>query len=107
LLSSGEDQISSLSFAACNDLVALKQTFGVDTTSTVALQKSNLIAAGLTIVNNHTAGLASSDSSINQQVLAALSTMINDPSYASASVTQVFVGICTGASTFGIGMRGF
>jgi hypothetical protein len=103
--SSGEGQIALLAFAGCNDTDP--GVFGVDITSTVAKQNANLINAGVQFVNNHTGNLAQAGGPFNAQVQAAFQTLINDPSFSGASVHTVFIGICTAANTFGVGMRGF
>jgi hypothetical protein len=102
--STGANQVSLLAFAGCNDINP--SDWGVDTSSTVANQTTNLINAGVKFVDNHTGGLGS-NSAFNSQVKAAFQALISDPAYSGASVNQVFIGICTAANTFGVGMKGY
>jgi hypothetical protein len=102
--SSGADQFSLLAFAGCNDIAP--SSFGVNAADTVANQTSNLIQAGVLLVNNHVGGLAST-TAFQSQVQAVFQTLINDPSNSHSTTQQLFAQVCTAANTFGLGMKGF
>jgi len=93
-----------MAFAGCNDVKP--SDWGVTVSSTVSAQTTNLINAGINMLNNHVGGLAS-NSAFQPQVAAVFQTLLSDPAYASGTVQQAFLGICTAAQTFGVGMKGF
>jgi hypothetical protein len=101
----GFDQIPLIVYSACYDANA--STFGVNTAATPATATPTLIAAGVTMVNAHLGNLAASGTTLNTQVTAVFTTLVNNDIAAGATTKQIFVSVCTTANTFGIDMTGF
>ena len=103
----GAGAIPLLAYAACNDAKA--SAYGVTTSGTVAAQTANLVNAGLTIVNQCTAGLAASGTSLNSQVASIFTTLITSNAAASPAATtaQDFISVCTAATSFCVSMMSF
>lgn len=122
----GAGAVSLLAFAACNDVTP--GAYGVTGTLTSgvasAAQSSQIVAAGLTIVNQCTAGLAASGSSLNTSVSQYFSDLVaadsgtapadassyNPPLVAASPAgtpSQSFISVCTAAVSFCVGMMSF
>jgi hypothetical protein len=105
----GPDQNFLIAYSACADAAVgpnLSSKYGIIAGGTVVANKAKLIAAGMQILNQHTAGLAGSGST-SGAVTAAL-TAIEKASETNASDAQMaFVTMCTAASTAGSTMMGF
>jgi hypothetical protein len=94
-----------LAYAACNDVKAT--SYGVTTTSSIATETTLLVAAGLTIVNQCTAGLAASGTTLNPQVSSIFSTLVSQDSTSGATTAQAFISVCTAATSFCVSMLSF
>jgi hypothetical protein len=118
----GGDAVPLMSFAACNDVKPA--SYGVTTTGTVAAQATNIVNAGLTIVNQCTAGLAATGTALNTSVTklftdlttansgtvptdAATYTPALVAASPAATTTQAFIAVCTAATTFCTSMLSF
>ena len=119
---SGAGAVPLLSFAACNDVKPA--SYGVTTTGTLATQSAAIVAAGLTIVNQCTAGLAAAGTTLNTSVTQYFTdlntanggTLPSDaatysPALVAASpaatTTQAFIAVCTAATEFCVDMLSF
>ena len=100
----GLEQIPILVFAACSDINP--STYSVNVNTSLSANMTNLVSAGVTMVNQHVGNLAASGQ-LNQQVAAVFTTLINSNLAAGASTAMTFVSICTAANSFGVGMVGF
>jgi hypothetical protein len=105
----GASANSLLAYAACNDAPAA--TFGVTTTSSATSQQTNLINAGLEILNTCTANLAASGTSLNTQATTIFQTLLASnaapTSGAAATTAQDFISVCTAAVSVCVSMLSF
>lgn len=107
----GFDQIQLLVYAACSDLTTgntpLMQTrYGVTKAGTVTAQQAALVAAGVKMLDQYTAGLASQGPSA-AQVTTALQTLVQKVSAAPNNATIAFMSVCIAANTAGSSMMSF
>jgi hypothetical protein len=107
----GLDQIPLLVYAACADISGTASTlqsgYSINSSGTVASNSANLVAAGLTMVNLHVGNLAAAGTSLNSQVSAVFTTLVNSDISAGATTAQAFNTVCMAANSFGVGMTGF
>jgi len=109
---SGFDQVELLVYGACSDLTTgstplMKSAYDVDPKVSISANQSSLIAAGMAMLDKHTAGLASKGPP-NIQVKAALTTLIQQiASDSNNNSTIAFMSVCTAANTAGVAMLGF
>ena len=101
----GLDQIPLLIFGACTDVKPA--TYSVNTSLSVASNMTNLVNAGVQMVNQHIGGLAATGTPLNQQVSAIFTQLVNADTTAGASTATTFLSICMAANSFGVGMTGF
>ena len=101
-VATGAGAVPLLVYAACNDVKPA--SYGVTTTSSIATENSALVAAGLMIVNQCTANLAASGTSLNSQVSTIFSTLISSDSSNGATTAQTFISVCTAAASFCVSM---
>lgn len=107
---SGYDQAQLLIYGACSDLTTggtpkMKSVYGVDPKATVANSQAALIAAGMKMVDQYTAGLGS-NSSATPQVQAAFQNLVQ--TVASGNTTTVaFMSVCIAANSAGSMLLGF
>jgi hypothetical protein len=100
----GLEQIPLLVYAACTDVNP--STYKINIKQSVSANTAQLIDAGIQMVNQHVANLAATGS-LNQQVSAVFSKLIQDDVAAGASTAMTFVSVCLAANSFGVGMMGF
>jgi hypothetical protein len=117
----GASAVPLIAFAACNDVTPA--AYGVTTSGTITAQKTNIVNAGLTIVNQCTAGLAASGS-LNTSVTQLFNDLITadsgtlpadaatySPALVAASpagtTAQAFISVCTAATSFCVSMLTF
>ena len=110
LKSTGFDQVQLLVYAACTDLTTggtplMKSVYNVDPKSKVDDARAALIAAGVRMVDQYSASLASSGPTAGA-VSKAFDTLVSDPSSAE-STTVAFVSVCVAANTAGSSLLGF
>jgi hypothetical protein len=109
---SGFDQVELLVYGACSDLTTgstplMKSAYHVNPKASIAVNQSSLLAAGMAMLDKHTAGLASKGPP-NAEVVAALTALIQQiASDSNNNSTIAFMSICTAANTAGVTMLGF
>lgn len=107
----GFDQVQLLAYAACSDLTTgatplMRTRYNVNPATSVVANQAALVAAGLSILDAHLAGLASQGSAATQ-----VNTVLNNLITAQAAVgtnttTMVFMSVCIAASTAASTMLG-
>lgn len=114
---SGFDNSQLLIYAACSDLTTgttpkMQSVYNVPVTGTVAASQSQLMAAGMRILDKYTAGIAS-QSSATSEVQAALTKLVqdlipisNDPSE-KVNMQVAFMSMCIAANTAGSSLLSF
>jgi hypothetical protein len=107
---SGYDQAQLLIYGACSDLTTgttpkMKSAYGVDPKVSAANSQAALIAAGMKMMDQYTAGLASS-STATSQVQAAFSNLVQTVSSGN-STTIAFMSVCIAANSAGTMLLGF
>ena len=83
----------------------MKSAYGVDPKATVANSQAALIAAGMKMLDQYTAGLAS-NSEATTQVRSALQDLVQTVT-AGNTTTIVFMSVCIAANTAGSMLLGF
>jgi hypothetical protein len=108
----GYDQVQLLVYGACSDLTTggtplMQSKYGVNPKNTVAMNQAALLAAGMQIVDQYTAGLASGGPA-KAQVSSALDGLVSQvSSVASNTSTIAFMAVCIAANTAGSMLLGF
>ncbi|MGZ3727424.1 MAG: hypothetical protein ACXVBD_16590 [Pseudobdellovibrio sp.] len=108
----GFDQIQLLVYGACSDLTSgttplMQSKYGVSTTGTIAANQSALIAAGMKMLDQYTAGIAS-NSSATAALQTALTTLVSQIASDSANTSKIaFMSVCIAANTAGSSLLGF
>ncbi|MGZ3722017.1 MAG: hypothetical protein ACXVA9_03740 [Bdellovibrionales bacterium] len=110
---SGFDQVQLLVYAACTDLTTggtaskMKTVYGVTAASTIATNKTALLAAGIKMFDQYTAGLASQGPT-SADVTASFNTLLTDVSSVTTNTSTIaFVSVCIAANTAGTTLMGF
>ncbi len=111
LEATGFDQVELLAFAACSDLTTgtkslMESVYGINPAGTIASNQVALVAAGMRMLDHHTAGLASQGPDS-----AAVSTVLTNLVIAQAAVgtntsKMAFMTVCIAANTAGTSMLG-
>lgn len=109
----GFDQVQMLVYGACSDLTTggtpvMKSKYNVDPATGIAANQQALLAAGLTMLNKHVAGLAT-ESSASTEINSALTSLISDLATATPAntTTIAFMSVCIAANTAGTSLMGF
>jgi hypothetical protein len=110
---SGFDQAQLLVYAACSDLVSggtnskMTTVYGVTSTGTIAANQTKLIAAGVKMLDQYVAGLASQGPT-SAQVTTSFTSLLTDISSASGNTSTIaFMSVCIAANTAGSTLMGF
>jgi len=108
--SAGFDQAQLLVYAACSDLTTgstpiMKSQYNVDPNMSVTANQSALVAAGMTMLDQHAANLASQGPAASQ-LNTILTTLVQNQGTAGNSSTVVFMSVCIAANTAGAVMLG-
>ncbi|PWU17454.1 MAG: hypothetical protein C5B49_08800 [Bdellovibrio sp.] len=108
---SGYDQIELLTFAACADLTegspsTMESVYGIQPGNSIASNQSALIAAGLRILDQHTAGLASQGPGAAQVTTVLTNLVQAEAGVGSNTSTMAFMAVCIAASTAGAALLG-
>jgi hypothetical protein len=109
---SGYDQAQLLVYAACSDLTTggtpkMQSVYNVAANSSISKNQSALIDAGVKMLDQYTAGLASQSSS-SGDVKNALTDLVQKISSQSGSTSKIaFMSVCIAANTAGSTMMGF
>ena len=102
----GLDQVPLLVYAACADAAKSSSVFGVNTSAKVSAQLSNLVNAGVSMVNQHVGNLAASGP-LQSQVAAVFTQLVTNDVAAGATTSMAFISVCLAANSFGVAMTGF
>ncbi len=107
----GYDQVELLAYAACSDLTVggtplMQSRYNVTVGGTIAANQTALVAAGVRMLDQHTAGLASQGPDAAQ-----ISTIFNNLVTAQAAVgtntsKMAFMAVCIAANTAGAALLG-
>ncbi len=108
---SGFDQVQLLAYAACSDLTTggtplMRSRYNIIPTSTVAANQAALISAGMSILDQHTAGLASQGPNA-AQVTTVITNLVQAQVTNASTSTVAFMTVCIAANTAGATMLGF
>lgn len=107
----GYDQVALLAYAACSDMTTgsnpqMQTRYNVRPGSSIATNQAALVAAGIRILDQHTANLASQGPEA-AQISSIFTTLVQDEaSVATNTSTIAFITVCTAASTAGASMLG-
>jgi hypothetical protein len=108
----GFDQVQLLVYAACSDLTTgttplMQSKYNVNPNNSIASNQANLVAAGVQILDQYVAGLASQGSA-SAQVNAALANLVQTIASDSTNTSKIaFMSICMAANVTGSTMMGF
>ncbi len=109
----GFDQVQLLVYGACSDLTigatpSMKSKYSIDPATAIAANQPALLAAGLKMLDQHLAGLAS-ESTATPEIKSALTSLISDLAAATPanSTTIAFMSVCIAANTAGSSLMGF
>lgn len=108
LEATGYDQVPLLIYAACADVsqAMAKSVYKVDFAVAVPAAKSSLIAAGVQMLDQHVAGLASSGPAA-AGVSKVFSDLVDKEIAAGDNTKVTFLSVCMAANEYGVAMRGF
>lgn len=112
LKSSGFDQVQLLAYGACSDLTTgntplMQSKYGVTKAGTIAAQQTALVAAGVKMLDQHVAGLAS-QSSASAAVNAAFASLVQKVAAVQGNTSTIaFMAVCIAANTAGSSMMSF
>jgi hypothetical protein len=108
----GFDQIQLLVYAACSDLTTgspskMQSVYKVDPAKNITTNKSALLAAGITMLDQYVAKLASQGPT-STQVSAAVNKVIDQISAGATNTTKIaFMSVCIAVNTAGTTLMGF
>ena len=107
----GFDQVQLLVYGACSDLTTgttplMLSKYGVNPGLTPASNQTSLIAAGLQMLDRHTAGLAS-QSTATGKIKTALTTLTTQLAAGGNTPVVAFMSVCITANTVGATLLGF
>lgn len=109
----GYDQIQLLTYGACSDLTTgganslMLTRYNVNPASTITVNQAALVAAGMRMLDQHTA-LIASDSVATAPITAAFNKLVTDISSAAGNTSIIaFMGVCIAANTAGSTLLGF
>ncbi len=93
----GDENGSRLAHAACSDVSA--NTYGVNTGSTIALQKANIVAAGKRILSNCTGTLSATDANAAATINTEISSLVDQNGAAGDATDVTWISVCSTAVT--------
>jgi hypothetical protein len=109
----GFDAVQLVVYGACSDLTTggtnslMQKTYSVVSTGSVASNQAALVAAGVKMLDNYTAGLASQGPTA-AQVTAALQSLVTTIAGTSSNTSTIaFMSVCIAANTAGSSLMGF
>lgn len=105
----GYDQVQLLAYAGCADVVQsgkMQSVYGIQPTATIATNATALVAAGVRILDAHTAGLASQGP--NAAAISTVFTNLVNTEAATSGVTSkmAFMAVCIAANSAGSTLLG-
>lgn len=108
----GYDQVQLLVYGACSDLAAgggalMLSKYSVNAATSIAANQAALVAAGVKMLDQHVAGLASQGPT-SAQVTSALTTLVAQVAAVGGNTSTIaFMSVCIAANTAGSSMMGF
>ena len=107
----GYDQVELLAYSACSDLTTgstpLMQTvYNVQAGGTIAANQAALVAAGVRILDQHSASLASQGPASAQVNTVFTNLVASEAAVGSNTSTIAFMAVCIAANTAGAAMLG-
>jgi hypothetical protein len=108
---SGFDQVELLAYAACADLTTnspplMQSVYNVDPNATIAANQAALVAAGMRMLDQHTAGLASQGPAA-AQLNTILTTLVTTEAGVASNTSKIaFMTVCIAVNTAGATMLG-
>lgn len=108
---SGYDQIQLLAYAACSDLTVggtplMQSRYNVQVSATIAANQAALVSAGLRILDQHSAGLASQGPA-SAQITTILTNLVQAQAAVATNTSKMaFMTVCIAASTAGSTLLG-
>lgn len=104
----GYDQVQLLAYAACSDLKAnMNATYKVNPNGTIASNQAALVAAGVSMLDKYTGGLASQGPTASQVSQAFTNLVTTVAATQGNTSTIAFVSVCIAANVTGATMLGF
>lgn len=107
----GYDQIQLLAYAACADLTTggtpvMQSVYGVQPSATIAANQTALVNAGVRILDQHAAGLASQGPGA-AQVNTVLTSLVQAQAAGAGNTSKMaFMAVCIAATTAGTALLG-
>lgn len=108
----GYDQIQLLVYAACSDLTTgtpakMQSVYSVDPSKSIATNRGALITAGVKMVDQYVAGLASQGPT-SSDVSSAIGKVVDQVAGAAGNTSKIaFMSVCIAANTAGTTLLGF
>jgi len=109
----GFDQVGLLAYGACSDLTlpnnntaGMVANYSIVRAGTITANQAALVNAGIRMLDQHTAGLAS-NSAAAAGVRASFETLVSQVNVAGNTSTIAFMAVCIAANTAGSSMLGF
>ena len=107
----GFDQVELLAYAACSDLTVggqpkMQTKYNVQPSASIASNQAALVAAGMTMLDQHTASLASQGPAAAQLSTIFTNLVNTEASTASNTSTIAFMAVCIAANTAATAMLG-
>lgn len=108
----GFDQIQLLVYGACSDLTTgttplMQSRYNVTLNASIANNQANLVNAGLRMLDQYTAGIATS-STATVAIQSALTKLVTDLATNSTNTSRIaFMSVCIAANTAGTSLLGF
>ena len=108
----GFEQIQLLVYGACSDLTTgttplMQSRYNIVPAGTIASNQASLITAGMRMLDQHTAGIAS-ESTATASLRAAFATLVTKVAGVTGNTSRIaFMSVCIAANTAGSSMLGF
>ena len=108
----GYDQIQLLVYGACSDLTTgttplMQSRYSVTANGSIATNQNNLVNAGMRMLDQYTAGIATS-STATVALQSALTKLVTELSQTSTNTSRIaFMSVCIAANTAGTSLLGF
>lgn len=108
----GFDQVQLMVYGACSDLTTgttpkMQSVYNVNPNNPIATNQAALVAAGVRMMNQYTAGLAS-NSAATPAVNSALNNLVTTLEGDSTNTSKIaFMSVCIAANTAGSTLMGF
>jgi hypothetical protein len=108
----GFDQVEMLAYGACSDLTLtntpiMQTVYGVQRNGTIAANSAALVNAGIRMLDQHVAGLASTGAAAGAVKTVFENLVAKVGATAGNTSTVAFMSVCIAANTAGSSMMGF